>query len=116
MVEVEGEGEEEEEEEDGGGLEGGEAVDGGVALEERVGVGGDDQGVDQGDEEGEGEEVELQVLHQAVPLPPRDYWERVVWLRHVLVRRSAIQVVPGGADKVVQPQRDQRRRRKHVVH
>lgn len=47
------EGEEEEEEDDGGGLEGDEAVDGGAAFQEGVGVGGDDELVSEGDEEAE---------------------------------------------------------------
>lgn len=62
VVEEEGEGEEEEEEEGGEGLEGREAVDGGASLDEGIGCGGEECFVDDGDGEGEDDEVERQVF------------------------------------------------------
>lgn len=86
--EEEGEGEDEEEEEECGGLEGCEAVDGGGAFDEWVGVGGEEELVDDGDEEGEDCDVELEVAEARV------VGEWVVGFRGVGVR--GFQVVAGG--------------------
>lgn len=64
--EEEGDGEEEEEEEDGGGLEGSEAVDGGVALDEWVGFGRQEELVSESDDEAEDDKVELKVSEAIV--------------------------------------------------
>jgi hypothetical protein len=108
--EEEGEGEEEEKEEDGGGLKRGEAVDGGMTLEERVGVEGHEELVGEGDQEAEDEQVELKVFEEM-----RGRGERQGMEGFCGVGLWGFQVVAGGADEVVEPQRHQRRRREYLV-
>lgn len=111
LGEEEGEGEEEEEEEDSGGLKRGEAVDGGMALEERVRVKGHEELVGEGDEEAEDEQVELKVFEEM-----RGRRESQGMEGFCGVGLWGFQVVAGGADEVVEPQRHQRRRREYLVH
>lgn len=47
-------------------MKGGEAVDGGAALEERVGIGGDEGLVEESDEKEENEEVEREVFEAEI--------------------------------------------------
>lgn len=97
LGEEEGKGEKEKEEENGGRLEGSEAVNRGSTLEERVGIGGEEGLVDEGDEKAEDEEVELEMVDEAVG----GMGERVVRLGGVIAGR--LEVVLGGGDEMVEP-------------
>lgn len=95
--EKEREGEDEEEEEDSGGLERGEAVDGGAAFEERVGIRGDDELVEDGDEEEDDDEVKREVAEAVGSgIGGGGRRERVEWFGGVGMRE--FEVAAGGGD------------------
>lgn len=93
-------GEDEEEEEDGGGLEGGETVNRGVAFEERVGIGGNDELMDEGDEKANGKEIEREVTEAVVLSIGGGRRERVEGFGGVGMRR--FEIAASGGDEVVE--------------
>ena len=78
-------------------------MDGGAALEEGVGIGGNEGLVGEGDEEAKDEEVELEMAEEAVGA----VGERVVRSGGVISGR--LEVVLGGADEMVESQGEQSR-------
>ncbi|KAK8587723.1 hypothetical protein V6N13_086704 [Hibiscus sabdariffa] len=91
-----------EEEQNGGGVEREEAVNGGAAFDERVGVGGDEGLVEESDEEAKQKEIKREVFEAEIG----GERERVKGLGGVAL--WGFKEVNGGADEVVKTQREKR--------
>lgn len=95
-------------------MEGGEAVNGGVALDQWVGGGGGYGLKGGGDEEADDHEVELEVAEEGAVVWGGRRWERVVGTGGVGLRR--LEVAAGGGDEVVEAEGDEGCGGEQVVH
>lgn len=100
--EEERKGKDEEEEQNGSGVEGDEVIDGSAALDEGIGVGGDERLVEECNEKAEHEKVEGKLFEAEIG-GEREWVKRLggvgLW---------GFKEVTGGADEMVKTQREKR--------